>query len=171
MDKGYIQVYTGDGKGKTTAALGLALRAVCAGKKVYIGQFVKDMKYSEASAGKYLPGFKIEQFGRGCFFEREPSKKDIQAAEKGLEKIEEILIIGNYDIVILDEINIATYYNLVSPEQVIKVIEKKSKAIEVILTGRYASDIIIQKADLVTEMKEIKHYYNKGVIARNGIEK
>lgn len=171
MDKGYIQVYTGNGKGKTTAALGLALRAICAGKKVFMGQFVKDMKYSEAKAEKYLPRFKIEQFGVGCFFDRKPDKKDIKAAEDGLKVIEDILKEGKYDVVIMDEINIATYYNLLSPTKVIEVIEKRQKNIEVILTGRYASDTIIEKADLVTEMKEIKHYYTEGVIARDGIER
>ncbi|MCF8000528.1 MAG: cob(I)yrinic acid a,c-diamide adenosyltransferase [Halanaerobiales bacterium] len=171
MDKGYVQVYTGNGKGKTTASLGLALRAVCAGKKVYMGQFVKDIRYSEAKAGQYLPGFKIEQFGQGCFFDRDPNKKDIDAAEKGLAKIEGILKEGKYDIVILDEINIAVYYNLLSPTKVIEVIEKRKPEIEVILTGRYASEIIIKHADLVTEMKEIKHYYENGVKARNGIER
>lgn len=171
MDKGYVQVYTGEGKGKTTASLGLALRAVCTGKKVYMGQFVKDMKYNEAKAGKYLPGFKIEQLGVGCFFDREPSKKDIEAAEKGLDKIKGILKEGKYDIVILDEINIAIYYNLLSPTKVVEVIEQRKPKTEVVLTGRYASDIIIENADLVTEMKEIKHYYSNGVKARNGIER
>ncbi len=171
MEKGYVQVYTGEGKGKTTASLGLALRAVCAGKKVYMGQFVKDMKYNEAKAGKFLPDFKIEQFGKGCFFDREPSQKDIEAAEKGLDKIEGILKEGEYDIVILDEINIAVYYNLLSPTKVIQVIKKRKPEVEVVLTGRYASDIIIEYADLVTEMKEIKHYYTSGVKARNGIER
>ena len=171
MNKGYIQVYTGNGKGKTTAALGLALRAVCAGKKVYIGQFVKSMKYSEAKAGKYLPGFEIEQYGKGCFINREPSKEDIKAAEKGLNKVEKILKEGKYDIVILDEINIAIYYNLLSPSKVIEIIDNKKESTEIILTGRYAHDMIINRADLVTEMKEIKHYFNKGIQARDGIER
>lgn len=171
MSKGYIQVYTGNGKGKTTASLGLALRAVCGGKKVYMGQFVKNMKYNEASAGQYLPGFKIEQFGAGCFFDREPSQKDIEAAEKGLAIIEEVLTSGKYDIVIMDEINIALHYNLLSTTKVIETIDKRKEHVEVILTGRYAPDMIIEKADLVTEMKEIKHYYEKGVKARDGIER
>jgi cob(I)alamin adenosyltransferase len=171
MDKGYIQVYTGNGKGKTTAALGLALRAVCSGKKVYMGQFVKSMKYNEANAGQYLPGFQIEQFGAGCFFDREPNKKDIEAAERGLEKIKEVLKRGEYDVVILDEINIAIHYNLLSSKAVIEVIKTKKENVEVILTGRYATDMIIEEADLVTEMKEIKHYYTKGVQARDGIER
>lgn len=171
MNKGFVQVYTGNGKGKTTAALGVALRAVCAGKKVYIGQFVKSMKYNEAKAGKFLPGFKIEQYGKGCFINREPSKEDIEAAEKGLDKIDKILKEGKYDIVILDEINIAIYYNLLSPSKVIEVIDNKAESTEIILTGRYAHDMIINRADLVTEMKEIKHYFKKGIKARDGIER
>ncbi|MDZ7671858.1 MAG: cob(I)yrinic acid a,c-diamide adenosyltransferase [Halanaerobiales bacterium] len=171
MSKGFVQVYTGNGKGKTTAALGLALRAVCAGKKVYMGQFVKSMKYNEAKAEKYLPGFKIEQYGQGCFIDREPSEDDIRAAEKGLEKINQLLKEGKYDIVILDEINIAVYYNLLSPSRVVEVIDNKKEDTEIVLTGRYAHDMIIKRADLVTEMKEIKHYFNKGIKARDGIER
>lgn len=171
MDKGYIHVYTGNGKGKTTAALGLALRAVCAGKKVYIGQFVKGMKYSEIRAEEFLPGFKIQQFGRNCFIKNVPTQKDIDAARRGLEISKEILKNGNYDIVVLDELNIALYYNLFSLEEVIEILENKKPQIEVIITGRYASEKLIEFADLVTEMKEIKHYYQQGVQAREGIEK
>ncbi|KXZ39218.1 cob(I)alamin adenosyltransferase [Alkalithermobacter thermoalcaliphilus JW-YL-7 = DSM 7308] len=170
MEKGYIHVYTGNGKGKTTAAFGLALRAVCAGKKVYIGQFVKGMKYSETKAEKYLTGLKIEQLGRSCFIEREPEKEDIDAAKSGLEKCRKILTEGKYDIVILDEINIALFFKLITVKEVLDMLEKRAPHVEVILTGRYAPQEIIDVADLVTEMKEIKHYYNKGVIAREGIE-
>lgn len=170
MEKGYIHVYTGNGKGKTTAAFGLALRAVCAGKKVYIGQFVKGMKYSETKAEKYLTGLKIEQLGRSCFIEREPEKEDIDAAKSGLEKCRKILTEGKYDIVILDEINIALFFKLITVKEVLDMLEKRAPHVEVILTARYAPQEIIDVADLVTEMKEIKHYYNKGVIAREGIE-
>ncbi|MBS3810465.1 MAG: cob(I)yrinic acid a,c-diamide adenosyltransferase [Halanaerobiales bacterium] len=171
MEKGYIHVYTGNGKGKTTASLGLALRSVCAGNKVFMGQFVKNMKYNEARAGNYLPNFKIEQFGEGCFFDRKPVQKDIEAAKRGLKKIEEILKKGEYDLVIMDEINIATHYNLLSPDRVLQVIKQRKENVEVVLTGRYASDLIIREANLVTEMKEIKHYYTQGVKARDGIER
>ncbi len=170
MEKGYIQVYTGNGKGKTTAALGLALRALCAGKKVYIGQFVKGMKYSEVKAEEYLPNLKIEQLGRRCFIEKAPEDEDIEAARSGLEKCREILRSGNYDVVIMDEINIALYFKLFSTRDVIDVLNEKQESTEVILTGRYAPEEIIEIADLVTEMKEIKHYYNEGVMARKGIE-
>lgn len=170
-NKGYIQIYTGNGKGKTTCALGLSLRAVCAGKKVFFGQFVKGMKYSELDAIKYLPGFKMKQYGRDCFIFNKPSQEDIDIAKEGLREIENILKSEEYDIVVLDELNIAIYYNLVSLEEVIDILKNKNEKIEVIITGRYAREELINLADLVTEMKEVKHYYKKGVEARVGIEK
>lgn len=171
MEKGYVQVYTGNGKGKTTAALGLSLRAICAGKSVYFSQFVKGMKYSELEAVKLLPNFNMEQFGRDKFIFGIPEKEDIEVAKAGLEKIEEALIEGTYDIVVMDEINIAIYYKLLTVEEVIEVIKNRKENVEVILTGRYATAEIIEFADLVTEMNEIKHYYNEKVEARVGIEK
>lgn len=170
MDKGYIQIYTGNGKGKTTAALGLSLRAVCAGKKVFFGQFIKGMNYSELQAVKYLPNFILEQFGRDCFIFNKPDKQDIEAARRGLKKIEKVLKSGEYDIVILDEINVAIHYNLLSVDEVMDILNNRLQKVEVILTGRYANQKIIDMADLVTEMKEIKHYYKNGVTARKGIE-
>lgn len=169
-EKGYIQVYTGNGKGKTTAALGLSVRAVCSGKKVFFGQFVKGMKYSELEAVKFLPNFKIQQFGRNTFIFDKPTKADIEAANQGLREIEQILISGEYDVVIMDEVNIAIFFELFSDDDVIEVLNKKADNVEVILTGRYATEKIIDRADLVTEMKEIKHYYTQGVQARKGIE-
>lgn len=170
MDKGYIQVYTGNGKGKTTAALGLSLRAVCAGKKVFFGQFVKGMEYSELNAMKYLPNFTLEQFGRNCFIFNKPTKADIEVAKEGLEKVKKVLTSGEYDVVVLDEINIAIFYELFTIEEVLELLDKKDEKLEVILTGRYADDRIVERADLVTEMREIKHYYTQGVQARKGIE-
>lgn len=123
-NKGYIQIYTGNGKGKTTCALGLSLRAVCAGQKVFFGQFVKGMKYSELDAIKYLPGFKMKQYGRDCFIFNKPSQEDIDIAKEGLKEIENILKSEEYDIVVLDELNIAIYYNLVSLEEVIDSFKK-----------------------------------------------
>ncbi len=170
--KGYIQVYTGDGKGKTTAALGLALRAAGAGLKVYIAQFVKGMKYSELNSLAKLSEFiTIKQFGRDCFIFREPDKEDIQAAQEGLKEVREIMCSGKYQMIILDEANIATYYNLFSVEELLDFIQVKPEKVELIITGRKADPRIIEAADLVTEMKEIKHYYQKGVQARDGIEK
>ena len=158
MEKGYIQVYTGNGKGKTTAALGLSLRAVCAGKSVYFAQFIKGMKYSELNAVKFLNGFSMKQYGRNCFIYNEPTDEDINLARKGLKECEEILSAGKYDIVVLDEINIALYYKLFTVGEVIEMLNHKAEGVEVILTGRYAPPEIIERADLVTEMKEIKHY-------------
>lgn len=171
MEIGYVHVYTGNGKGKTTAALGLSLRAVCAGKKVFFGQFVKGMDYSELDAQKYLEGFSIKQFGRGCFIYNNPVEDDIKAARAGLEECRKILASGEYDVVVLDEINIALYYKLFTVGEVIEMLNGRDPKTEVILTGRNAPDEIIEIADLVTEMKEIKHYYQKGVLARTGIEK
>ncbi len=171
MEKGYVQVYTGNGKGKTTAALGLSLRALCAGKKVFFGQFVKGMKYSEVDAVNYFPNFEIHQFGRGCFIDKAPEQEDIDLANKGLEEMKKILYKGEYDIVVLDELNIALYFGLFLVDDIVKMLKNRSFNTEVIITGRYAPKEIIELADLVTEMKEIKHYYNEGVLAREGIER
>ncbi|WP_313232831.1 cob(I)yrinic acid a,c-diamide adenosyltransferase [Tissierella praeacuta] len=171
MGKGYIHIYTGNGKGKTTAALGLSLRAIFAGKKVFFGQFIKGMDYSELESQRYLPNFKIQQFGRDCFIYNNPTDEDIRMAKEGLEICKRILNSHEYDIVVLDEINIATYYRLLDPDDIIDILKNREPKIEVILTGRYADEKIIEFADLVTEMKEIKHYYYKGVEARKGIEK
>lgn len=170
MEKGYIEVYTGNGKGKTTAALGLSVRAVCAGKKVFFGQFVKGMKYSELDAVKFLPNFTMEQFGKNCFIYDKPTKADIEVARQGLKRMKEVLSSGEYDVVVMDEINIALFYKLFSVDEVLDIIDKRDPHVEVVLTGRYAPKEIIDKADLVTEMKEIKHYYTQGVMARKGIE-
>ena len=169
--QGFIQVYTGNGKGKTTAALGLALRAYGAGKKVFIGQFVKGKHYSEIeSIEKYLEDIVIKQYGLDCFIVNEPEEKDFIAANKGLQEMEEIIESGKYDLVIMDELNIALYYKLFEVNKVLGILKKKPKHVEIIITGRYAHEKIIEIADLVTEMKEIKHYFSKGIQARLGIE-
>ncbi|MCY6485085.1 cob(I)yrinic acid a,c-diamide adenosyltransferase [Clostridium aestuarii] len=169
--KGYIHIYTGNGKGKTTAALGLSLRAVCAGKKVFFGQFAKGMKYSELGAVKYLPNFEMKQYGRNCFIYNNPEQEDINSARDALLEIESILVEGKYDLVVMDELNIALFYKLFTVEQVIEILNKRKENVEVVITGRYAPQQLIDKSDLVTEMNEIKHYYTKGVEAREGIEK
>lgn len=171
MKKGYIHVYTGTGKGKTTAALGLSLRSLCAGNKVYFGQFVKGMKYSEVKAEEYLPNFEIHQFGLNCFIYNDPTEEDVKAAKKGLEICKKILSEGKYDLIVLDEINIALYYKLFSIDEVIEMLKSKASHVEVVITGRNAPDEIIEIADLVTDMREVKHYYNEGVLAREGIER
>lgn len=170
FEKGYIQVYTGNGKGKTTAALGLSLRAVCAGNKVFFGQFMKGQESSEKKALHILPGFTLEQFGNSSFITGTPTEEDISCAVQGLKRIGEILASGEYDLVVMDEVNIALHFKLISVEGVRAILNIKPEKTEVVMTGRYAPQQIIDIADLVTEMKEIKHYYNIGVDARIGIE-
>lgn len=171
---GQVQIYIGDGKGKTTAAIGLAVRAVGAGKKIYIGQFIKDMEYHEISVLKNLPNISIELYGSGdgCFIDRTPQKKDIDAANNAVTKALQAVSSGKYDVVILDEINIAHTLKLVTTQQMLEIIDKKSESTELIFTGRNCPKEVMDKADLVTEMKEIKHYYaTKGLLARDGIER
>lgn len=170
--KGYIQVYTGDGKGKTTAALGLAMRAFGAGFNIYMAQFVKGMKYSEQETFKVLSEhMTVKQYGRGCFIKGNPIDEDIKAAREGLKEVRDIMLSGKYQVLILDEANIATFYNLFSVDDLLDLIKQKPDDVELIITGRWADPRIIKAADLVTEMKEIKHYYQEGVVARVGIEK
>ena len=170
--KGYVQVYTGDGKGKTTAALGLALRAAGAGLKVFIAQFVKGAEYSEIKAlGRFSDLIAIKQYGRGCFIHQDPGEEDKRMAGAGLEEVEEAMLSGNYQVIILDEINIATYFSLLPVERLLEMIRRKPAGVELVMTGRKADPRVVEIADLVTEMCEIKHYYQKGVEAREGIEK
>ncbi|MDA3818034.1 MAG: cob(I)yrinic acid a,c-diamide adenosyltransferase [Prolixibacteraceae bacterium] len=167
----YIQVYTGNGKGKTTAAFGLAIRATGAGKKVYFAQFVKGKTYSEIKAvEQWLPSITVKQYGRGCFIVKEPEQSDIDAARTGLTEIKEILQSGQYQLVVLDEANIAIHYKLFSVNELLEAINARHPDTEIVVTGRYAPQELIDAADLVTEMKEIKHYYTQGVDARKGIE-
>jgi cob(I)alamin adenosyltransferase len=169
-DKGYFHIYTGNGKGKTTAAFGLALRAAMAGKTVYIGQFVKGIAYNETKCAAHIPGIEIHQFGRDCFIEREPCEEDVNLAEIGLTASKEALQCGRYDLVILDELTIALYYNLLSLEAVMEAICTRAFHTEAVATGRYAPQELIDMADIATEMKEIRHYYTKGILARDGID-
>lgn len=174
MSMGYIHVYTGEGKGKTTCALGLALRAAGDGKRVYIGQFLKDGEYSEIKAIKeYLPMVTVEQFGSGKGFvgKEGGTDDDIACARNGYQKALEALTSRRYDVVILDEINIAVHMGLLSEQSVIALMNAKPEETELVLTGRYAAKGIIERADLVTEMLPVKHYFQKGVAARTGIEK
>jgi cob(I)alamin adenosyltransferase len=172
--KGHIQVYTGDGKGKTTAALGLALRAAGYKHKVYIGQFLKGQEYGELlSAKKLQPYITIEQFGRKGFIHvtKDPDEEDIKRAKRGLKKCREAMLSRKYRIIILDEINVAVDLNLLTEGELHKFLDKRPEDVEIILTGRYAPSSLLKRADLVTEMKAKKHYYKKGVRAREGIEK
>ncbi len=171
MRKGYIQVYTGTSKGKTTAALGLVLRAAGAGLRVFFGQFVKQRRCGEHKAlERFSDLVTVKQYGKGFIRGGKPGKADFEAAEKGFKDAKEIIASGSYDVVILDEINIAVYYGLVNIDELLEVMERKPEGVELVLTGRYADSRVIEKADLVTEMKEIKHYSSSGVKARAGIE-
>ena len=171
MEKGYVHVLTGNGKGKTTAALGMAIRAAGAGYKVFLGQFVKRGEFSEISALKrFCDAITVEQFGLGRFSGQKPDREDIQAARDGIERIKQTLQSGVYDMVILDEANVAVKLGLIPVQDLIGIIHNKPEPIELVITGRHASPKIIEMADLVTEFKLCKHYYTAGVEARVGIE-
>ncbi len=170
-EKGYVQIYTGNGKGKTTAAIGLAVRSAGAGYKVLFAQFVKGQPYSEHKALEKFENITVKQFGRKEFIHSKPSEEDIKKAKEGYEFVYNALKNDYYDVVILDEANIAVFFKLFSDDDLIKLIEIKPEKTELVITGRYATEKLIDRADLVTEMKEIKHYYQKGVMAREGIEK
>ncbi len=170
-DRGMVHLYTGNGKGKTTAAIGLAIRALGAGKKVFFAQFVKGMRYSELNLLEKMAGIVVRQYGRDCFIVREPDPADIAMAQKGLAEAVAILKQGTFDLVILDEACIALYYRLFTLEELLAAIEGRAPQVEVVVTGRYAPQELVERADLVTEMTEVKHYYTKGVQAREGIEK
>lgn len=170
--RGKVHVYTGDGKGKTTAALGLSIRAAGAGLRVFFAQFIKADEYSEIKALKRFSDIiTVEQFGLGGFIGGTPTTGDVEAAQKGVARVMEIISSGKYDVVVLDEANIAVKYELISEQDLLDIIDAKSKNSELVITGRGASAKIIEKADLVTQMKAVKHYFQNGVEARVGIEK
>jgi cob(I)alamin adenosyltransferase len=172
MRRGYIQVYTGNGKGKTTAALGLALRAAGAGLRVFIMQFIKKRRCSEHKAlERFHALITIKQSGKGFILKRKANASDIDAARQGIEEVKIIMQSRAYDLIILDEANIAVNRGLIRPEELVEVMDMKPAGVELLITGRYADEKVIAKADLVTEMQEIKHYANKGIKARVGIEK
>ncbi|MEA2014493.1 MAG: cob(I)yrinic acid a,c-diamide adenosyltransferase [Thermodesulfobacteriota bacterium] len=171
-ERGLVMVLTGDGKGKTTSALGQALRAVGHGLRVYMIQFMKGRKYGEVIAAEnYLPTLSVEQFGLDSFVMREnPAPVDIELARKGLERAKEIIASNICNMVILDEINVAIDFNLLSLDEVLRLIRNKPFALNLVLTGRYAPPEIIEMADMVSEVKEIKHHYASGIKDRAGIE-
>ena len=191
-NKGYVQVYTGNGKGKTTAALGITMRASGAGMKIAFIQFMKALGYSEQKVLPTLPGVTwktlgkpffiakagsiseadLAQYGNGCvvFEEGDPPEDYVKMIGEGFAEAREMVLSGEYDMVVLDEINCAMYFGLIGVDAVLDLIRNKPEHTELILTGRCAPEEIIEAADLVTEMREIKHYYNEGVPARRGIE-
>jgi cob(I)alamin adenosyltransferase len=172
--QGLIEVYTGDGKGKTTAALGLAFRAAGRGLRTYFGQFLKGQPSGELLAARKLQALiTIEQFGRKKFIKvtEDFEEEDYRLAEEGLKKCLKAMLSGQYQIIVLDEINVAINLGLIKEEEVHEFLDQRPEGLEVVMTGRYACQSVIERADLVTEMVCRKHYYDKGVRARKGIEK
>ena len=174
LGKGYVQVYTGNGKGKTTTALGLAFRAMGHGLKTYIGQFMKGQFYGELKAAEMVhPYITIEQYGKDTFIHvtEPPHEDDVRMAREGLARAISAMLSGEYDLIVLDEITTAHHFHLISLKELLEVIACKPDGVEVVFTGRYALPELIAAADLVTEMMEVKHYYQNGVEARDGIER
>ncbi len=172
-EKGYIQIYTGNGKGKTSAAIGVAVRAAGIGLKTYFVQFMKVFPYSEVESLKKLENFiTLEQFGKDDFIFRKepPNKEEIAETKKGLNSAKEKMLSGNYDIIILDEICVSIYFSLFTTEEILDFMNEKPVNVELILTGRYCPQAIVEKADLVSEIEEIKHYYSQGILSRKGFD-
>lgn len=167
-----IHAYTGNGKGKTTAALGLALRAAGHGLKVIMIQFMKGrIDYGEIRSAKNVPGFTIEQYGRPDFVNPEkPAREDVRLAREAFKRAREVVLSGRYDIVILDEMNVAVDYGLVKSADVIALFKEKPQNVELVLTGRHMPEEFVPYVDLITECREIKHYFSRGVQARKGID-
>jgi len=166
-----IQIYTGNGKGKTTAALGLIIRALGRNKKVCLIQFMKkDFSYGEIVFLSGHKNLKIYQFGTDKLIDpQNPDKIDLEEASKAINKTYQAIESQKYDLLVLDEINVAVEWGLISIDDQLRVFDMQTD-MEIIMTGRYANESVIDKADLVTEMKEVKHYYSKGIKARKGIE-
>jgi cob(I)alamin adenosyltransferase len=171
-EKGLVMVLTGNGKGKTTSALGQAIRAIGHGFKVSMIQFMKGRKYGEIiAAEQYLPDFKVENYGLDSFVMKDnPAPVDIELAQKGLERARELIMSEGYDMIILDEINVALDFKLISLEETLEIIKNKPPKLNLILTGRNVPPEIIEIADMVSEVKEIKHHYAAGIKDRAGIE-
>jgi len=173
LEQGFVQIYTGNGKGKSTAAIGQAVRAAGFGLRTYIAQFMKEYPYNELNSLKKLSEWiKIEQFGGDEFvYKKElPGKEELEKASKGLQISREKMLSSEYDLIILDEAIVAIYFKLIETKELIEFIKAKPDNVELILTGRYCPSELIDAADLVTEMEEVKHYYQKGITSRRGIE-
>ncbi len=177
FQKGYLQLYTGHGKGKTTAAFGMALRTLALGGWVYVGQFVKSLRYGEVELLTKLPlpaGARMEValYGLGCSLVHQPGQADRDAARAGCLQARRALEAGCYDLVILDELCVALAMELLEPEEVKNLLAARAEHTELVITGRYAPQWLVDAADLVTDMQEVKHYYAAlGVEARAGVER
>ena len=173
LDQGFVQIYTGNGKGKSTAAIGQAVRAAGFGLKSYIAQFMKEYPYNELISLRHLSEWVIiEQFGGDAFvYKKElPGTEELEKAKNGLVTAKQKMLSNEYDLIILDEAIVAIYFKLIETKDLIEIIKLKPVNVELILTGRYCPDELIDLADLVTEMKEVKHYYQKNILSRKGIE-
>ncbi len=172
LTKGLVEVFTGDGKGKTSAALGTVVRALGHGLRVYIAFFMKgNFPYGEQKFLAQIPNVTLATFGHEHFVDPNNVKEEEKAeARRALEAARQAMLSGNYDIVILDEVNVATAWKLIDLEEVIKLIKDKPEKVELILTGRYAHPKLVELADLVTEMVKVKHPYDKGILSRKGID-
>lgn len=169
--KGLVMVYTGDGKGKTTAALGLALRCVGHGGRVMVVQFMKGRTYGELKAAKLMPGLEILMAGRDVFVNKKnPDKIDVEMAKDGFARAVKYVKSGDYRMVVLDELNMALDYGLVGLKPVLRLIKNCPPGVNLVFTGRAAPEALMEAADMVSEVREVKHHYQQGVAARAGIE-
>lgn len=171
--KGYFHIYTGDGKGKSTAALGLAMRAAGAGLRTYFGEFIKFQEYSEVAVlRERFPEIKVELFGNEglCINGRDLTELDKETAMDGFNRSMAAMKSGDYDLVILDEICIAVYTGALPEDDAMRLVEERPENVELVFTGREATQRMIDAADIVTDMKEVKHYYQQGVTSRKGID-
>jgi len=167
---GYVQIYCGTGKGKTTAALGLSMRILLTGGSVFFAQFFKGIKTAELGLCALCEQFVIEQYGTGHFISGLPGPGEIAAAHRGMKQCHDVLRSGCFDLVVLDEILMCVAYQIITTEELLALLEARKPHVEVVLTGRRAPAELVSAADLVTEMKKVKHYFDRGVAARSGIE-
>jgi cob(I)alamin adenosyltransferase len=168
--RGYIQIYSGSGKGKTTAALGLSLRTLLSGGSVFFAQFFKGMKTAEQDLSSWCDRFTLEQYGTGEFISGLPGPDEIKIVKQGISHCREVLKSGFFDLVVMDEVLLCFFYRIITTDEMISILNSRRSTVEVVLTGRKAPVELLKISDLATEMKKIKHYFDCGVTARKGIE-
>lgn len=170
-ERGLVMVYTGEGKGKTTAAVGQAVRALGHGYRVFMIHFLKGRDYGEYLAASRLPNFTAVKAGRDVFVNRlKPDPVDVELAREGFNQAKKAVMGGEYDLVVMDEINVAVDYKLIPEKDLLKLLEKKPPGVDIVLTGRGATREVIKRADMVSEILAIKHHYACGIQSRRGIE-